>query len=226
MTIPILIDKQDTSELVRDQIAAILLVESQSQMALATAAGKDPELWRLRVFSERSNPWADFIDAPDNGTEDAAPIVNVAFDNETFDGAASNVVERQKAVATFNVDVYGYGKSASQTVGHVVGDAKAAFEAQRGMRLVRNILMAGEHTYLGMRGVVWRRFPQSITAFQPKVDKRPVQNIVAMRLGLEVQFNEFSPQVTGETLELVSLRVNRDVESGELLMLADFPIEE
>src|SRR3954470_11247609 len=100
-----LIDRADNSERVRDQIAAILLVEQQNQQALATLAGKDPEQWRLRIFSERSNPWEVFRDQ-DAEDFDTAPIVNVTFDNSTFDMASSNIVERQKATGTFNVDCY------------------------------------------------------------------------------------------------------------------------
>jgi hypothetical protein len=37
---------------------------------------------------------------------DEAPIVNVTFDNDAFDMGSSNIVERQKATGTFNVDCY------------------------------------------------------------------------------------------------------------------------
>ena len=50
MTLP-LIDKLDTFEIVRDEIAAILATEIASQEALA-AGEPDPTLWRLRVFLE------------------------------------------------------------------------------------------------------------------------------------------------------------------------------
>ena len=46
MTIQALIDKQDSFEIVRDKIGLILASESASQQALATAAAKDPDLWR------------------------------------------------------------------------------------------------------------------------------------------------------------------------------------
>ena len=56
-----LIDKQDNFEIVRDQIAAILVNEVASQMALATAEAKDPEDWNLQIFTERSNPWEKWL---------------------------------------------------------------------------------------------------------------------------------------------------------------------
>jgi hypothetical protein len=219
-----LIDKRDTFEIVRDELAAILKTESASQALLATAASRDPRDWMLRVYLERTNPWSDFLDLPE--TEEhpwfAPPIVNVWFDSTSFDGRASNVVERQKATAAYNVDCYGYAVSADDASGgHQAGDERAGIECQRAVRLVRNILMAGEYTYLGLRGVVWRRFIPSITAFQPSADGRPVQQVQAARLRVEVEFSEFSPQVEGEPLELVSTTVRR-AETGEIFLTAMF----
>lgn len=213
-----LIDKQDNFEVIRDQIAAILATEVANQMALATAGGKDPDDWKLRIFSERSNPWEQLL----NQQSDRSPIVNVWFDNSNFDPAASNISERQKTEGVFNIDCYGYGISSDEVGGgHNPGDKEAAFEVHKALRLVRNILMAAEYTYLGLRGVVWQRWPQSITVFQPQLDGRQMQQIVGARLAFRVVFNEFSPQVVPETLELVSVDVTR-TEDGEIVVEADY----
>jgi len=224
-----LIDRLDNVERVRDQIAAILLVEQANQQALATTAGKDPEQWRLRIFSERSNPWEVFRDIDDKDF-DPAPIVNVAFDNESFDMSTGNTVERQKVTATFNVDCYAQGISTDDPtgLGHSAGDENAAREVQRAARLVRSILMAGAYTYLGFPrnpgAVVWRRWVQSITIFQPRLGDQPIEHVLAARVALQVEFNEFSPQVEGQLLELVSASVTR-ADTGELVLLtADYPI--
>lgn len=109
MTIASLIDKQDTVEIIRDQIAAILALETTAQQALATAAAKDPDLWKLRIYQERANPWENLP----SKTDDRSPVVNVWWDSSTFDMSASNIVERQKSSATINIDCYGYGISAT-----------------------------------------------------------------------------------------------------------------
>jgi len=213
-----LIDKTDGFEVVRDQIAAILAVEVANQQALAIAGGKDPDLWKLRIYSERSNPWEAFL----NDEADTSPVVNVWFENATYDGRASTVVERQKTEGTFNVDCYGLG--VAQDVGgggHIAGDQDAALAAQRALRLVRNILMAGEYTYLGARGLVWQRWPASATVFQPAIDALQVQQVVGARLALSVTFNEFAPQVPAETLELISAQVFR-AEDGAVLIDAAY----
>jgi hypothetical protein len=213
-----LIDKSDNFEIIRDQIAAILATESANQMQLAIDAGKEPNDYKLRVYTERSNPWESLL----NEQEDRAPIVNVWFDNSNFNARASNALERQKSETVFNIDCYGYGMSQDvDSGGHIAGDEEAARESQRAIRLVRNIMMAAEYTYLGLRGLVGSRWPQSITTFQPQLDARQMQQIVASRIALRVEFNEFSPQVPAETLELVSATVSR-AEDGEIVINADY----
>lgn len=219
MTIATLIDKQDTAEIVRDQIAALLALESVAQVALATAAAKpDPNLWKLRVFQERANPWEEFP----SKTSDDSPIVNVWWDTSTFEAQASNISERQKSSTIINIDCYGYGKSANVVAGgHSCGDQSAAEAVQRAVRLVRNILMAAEYTYLGLRGTVWRRWVDSITVFQPQQDNQNAHHIVGARLAFRVEFNEYSPQVVPETLDLLTVDVIR-TEDSQVVVEADY----
>lgn len=223
-----LVDRPDTFEIVRDQIAAILLLEQQGQQDLATAAGKDPELWKLRIFTERSNPWSEWPDAEDPAEAvnfDTSPIVNVSFDNDTFDKARGNPVSQQQADGVFNVDVYGYGISADDGAsGHIPGDQAAALEAARGARLVRSILLSAQYINLGLRGLVANRWVGSRTSIQPAhSDRRPVQHVMAVRLALQVSYLEFAPQWDGVPLELVSIAFKR-AETGEIFIAADFPI--
>lgn len=207
-----LIDKQDTFELVRDKIAQILADETASQQAFATTAGRDSNEWAFRVYRERSNPWEMFLD-PDG---DVSPVVNVWFDTENFDKSSSNIVERHKAEAAYNIDIYGHAISSSDGAGHKPGDREAALVAQRTLRLVRNILAAGPYTYLGMRGTVWHRWISSISTFQPQLDGQTVQKVLGVRLILIVAFNEFSPQLTPETLETVSAGIIQ-AEDGRVI---------
>jgi hypothetical protein len=211
-----LIDKTDNVELVRDQVAAILKLELAHQQTLAP-----PGVLMPRVFVERSRPWGEFLSAPAS----AAPIVNVWLDNANYDGSASNTVERQRADTIINVDCYGYGASVDDgnpAGGHTPGDLTAALESQRAVRLARNVLMSSHYTYLGMRGVVGKRWPQSLTFFQPQLDDRAAQCVHGARLALMVQCNEFSPQYEGEVLELISLEVKR-TETGEILFEGEYP---
>jgi hypothetical protein len=214
-----LIDKVDTSELIRDKIADILVTESASQVAIATLEGKpDPSLWALRVYVERANPFEEFLNDPENVT----PVVNVWFDSASFDMARGNVVERQMADGVFNVDCYGYAASRETVDGHAPGDRDAAIESQRAARLARNILMAAVYTYLGLRGLVGRRWVASIKAFQPAFDSPHVSHVVGVRVSLAVVYNELAPQVTGEIMELVQLTTKR-AEDGAVILVAEYP---
>ncbi len=215
-----LIDKEDNAEIVRDQIAAILVTEIANQQLLATAAGKDPRLFDLRIFTERSNPWSEWQDAPADEL-DVPPIVNVSFQNSNADRSASNSVKRQAITATYNLDCLAYGISRATAGGHQAGDEMAAIDALRGIRLVRNILMSGQYTYLDMRGVVWTRWVANITAFQPEFEDRAVQNVQAVRMAFEVKMNEFSPQVIGQGIETIGVTVKR-AETGEIYIKARY----
>lgn len=209
-----LIDKQDNFEIIRDQIAAILAVEVSNQMTLAPVAAD----YKLRVYIERALPWEAFLNDP----VDLSPIVNVWFDTINFDKNKSNIVERQAGTATYNIDCYGYAEAADDGgAGFIAGDQGAALEAHRAIRLVRNILMAGENTYLQARGLVWQRWIRDITVYQPQITDRAVQRIHAGRIALDVIFNEFSPQITPETLELLTVQVKRQ-EDGQVIINADY----
>lgn len=210
-----LIDKKDGFEIVRDQIAAILRVEVENQKALAEASGKDPGLWDLRIFSERSNPFEEIREG------ESTPLVNVWYSSSEFDYASSGVVDRQAASGVFNIDVYGTGTSQETEEGHSPGDMLAAETTHRAVRLVRNILMSGRYTYLGLRGLVGRRSVQNITIFQPEATDDMAQQIVGARLSFRVVFNESSPQVEPVILEGLLVKVKR-AENGEILINLEY----
>lgn len=211
-----LIDKQDNFEAVRDQIGLILAEESANQQLLATGEGKDPNLWKLRVYVERSNPWETWL----NGNTDRSPIINVWFDNATTLERGSDVIKTQQKEVVYNIDCYGLGVSGGDVAGQLLGDKEAALNSHRGTRLCRNILMAAHYTYLGLRGIVGRRMTRSITAFQPEINGRAVQNVLATRIQLGVLLIEASPQATGEPIEYLSIELKR-AEDGQILAGVD-----
>ena len=198
-TVPF-IDKQDVFEIIRDKIAIILAVETASQQALATAAGKDSSLWKFRVFSERINPWEAFTE------EDKSPIVNIWYSNSTYDMAESNVSTRQKATSRYNIDIYAYAESKETAEGHSSGDELAAKLAQHTAKLVRNILIHDNYRYLDMRGTVWRRWPASITMFQPTSGEQAIQRVVGARFELDVEHNETIELASEQTIELINVK--------------------
>ena len=207
-----LIDKRDSFEIILDQLCGILLVESARQFELAQAAGKDPKLWDMLVYQERSNPFEEFLHA--TGASTPAPIVNVWYDTSSYQKAGSDVVRKQRAESTYNIDVIGGGVAHDQQHGHAPGDKAAVQAVHRTLRLCRNIVMAAEYTYLALpRTFVAGRWPDSLQKFQPTTgDNRPIMNVVGARLTLTVTHNEYAPQIEGDDLDLISVTVEDDGE--------------
>src|SRR5690554_937956 len=220
MTIDALIELPKRFELVRDRIVEILASETASQQALAVASNLDPEPYRIRVFSERSNPWGEWTNASDDEDEiDPAPIVNVAFNSSNADGSRGDVVKRQTFEGTFHIDCYGLGIAEQTASGFIPADEMANKEAQRAAALVQSILMAGIYTYLGFpRGagqIVGKRWIQSITSYEQRQDERSVQSVGAVRIAFVVTFEETHPQVNGPLCEGVDVSLVRG-ETGQI----------
>jgi hypothetical protein len=210
-----LIDKQDNYEIVRDKVAQILADEIANQQTLAGNAGKDPALWTFTVYTERSNP---FILARENagGVTGENEIVNVWLDNSNFiDG---NPVNRKQPTTAINIDCISVKSSTDNPAGGITqsADERASLDAERIGRLVRNILMADEYTYLDLRKTVANRWISRMQKFQPDRDDRPVENAMGFRVVLEVSHLEYSPQATPEDLELIITDIKRG-ETGEVL---------
>lgn len=223
MTIASLIDKTDNLELVRGAVATILAAETVSQQALATAASEDPRLWTWRVYEERDRPWSAFLAAAQAGTAqlDVPPIVNVSIDSATVDRSASDPVKHQVYDARILVDCYGFGLSeADGGGGHVPGDKRAREEAQRVARLVRNVLMAGDYTYLGLRGVVSRRMVSTIQAHSA-ADPSSGMNVATVQLVLDVRLAETTLQVEAVNIAGIDVDVER-LSDGEVLASASW----
>jgi len=195
------------------------VAEIANQQTLATAAGRDADLWKIRFYLERSNAWEQFVNIEE--ITDFSPICNIWFENATYDMSQGNTVKRQTSESLFNFDCYAVGRSAADGTGHLAGDKEAALNAHRAARLVRNIIMAGENAYLGLQGTVGRRWPQNLTVLQPEMEGRSVQHIICARFTLRVHHNEVSPQYSGEIMEQINTTIKR-ASDGQILVNMEF----
>lgn len=184
---------------------------------IITVTTHDPLRWKLRVYTGKSDPLAAWIDAPDNDTVDATPIVNVWFERQSFPKGKGNTFSRQQGPAIFHIDAYGYGKAAETAAGHTPGDEKAEDQADWACTLNRNFIMAAAYNWLDMMGYVASRWPTDVQFFQPQRDGRWVQHVAAYRLTLEVEFNEFAPQVEGNPCEGITTTIYKEAD-GEVLL--------
>ena len=91
----------------------------------------------------------------------------------------------------------------------------------RAIRLIRNTLMSALNIKLQLPTIVWDRWPQAITVFQPEIDAQNVQRIWGARIALLVKFNEFSPLAVGDVIEEIGITVKRK-ETGEIYFEAEF----
>lgn len=218
-TLPTLITKQDNFEIVRDQIALLIFDNAAAQFGLS---GSDP-LFKMRVFTEATNPWEQFLNMNPQ-TADLSPVVNVWYDSGTFDESKSDTVKRQHHDGIFNIDVYGAGISAEDGTGQDPGDRQAALTAQRGIRFVRNFLMASDNVVLQLPGLVWFRWPQSINLLQPELDNIAGVQIHAGQLSMRVGFNEFAPQ-GDESILLEEISVDINVGQNGMLFPAGVELD-
>lgn len=206
-----LIDKQDNYEIIRDQVAQILADEVVNQKSLATAAGKDPAQWDFLVFTERTNPF-ELAESILGKIEGDAEFANVWLDN--LDISEGDTVNRQMPTTTIQIDCVSSKAALDNAAGGIAttADERASLDAERIGRLVRNILMSANYTYLDLRGIVGKRWISRMTKLQPDRDDQPVQASMAFRATLQVVNNEFTPQITpGELDEIVV-----DIRRGEL----------
>jgi len=217
-----LIVGKDNTEVVLNQIAAILTLESTGQQALARVSPTaDVNDYILRVFLERAAPWGAFDDSPNASRLTNTPVINVTFASSSYDMSRSMSVGQQMCIGIFNIDCYAYQCATRASDGSwTPGDENASAEALRAARMCRNILMAGIYTYLGMQGIVARRYVQGFTLFQPAQDYHAVVNITAARLALQVEYLECAPQVQGVPLQSLALQVTR-ASDGQLIAESD-----
>ena len=205
-----LITAPDAFEVVRDQIAAILEAESTYQQGLAANANLNPNDWELKVYTERTNPFEEWLNVNNPDLEDNAPIVNVWWENTNFSESKGSTTECQQGDVSYNIDIYGRGVASDvDGGGHQAGDQLAIFNSQRGVRLVRNILMAAHNERLQLPGVVGKRWPTTVTTFQPQIDDNNTIQIQGSRIVLMVQMVENAPQIVGQAMEQINVQVNR-----------------
>jgi len=210
----VLIDKQDNNEIIRDQIAAILELEKNNQVSLANAAGKNIEDFDFDVYSEKSRPW-EILTSEDGDEIGQMPLVNVCFDNDTFDNVNSDQTQRQRAKGTFYIDCYAHKNRTKLEK----GDSLTSKESDRIARLVRNIIMSAEYFQLALgnrelgngKNIVWRRNITKREKIMP-VDREGqyFESVIATRLTLIVEYDEFSPQIQLVNLELLYLTCKKD----------------
>ncbi len=213
MALP-LIDKLDSFELVRDQIAGILVAEVANQRTLATAALKDPLDYTLNVYLERDFPVDRWLNSGVTDDISTAPIVSVWMEQSSINmRKTSNANNEQSFDVVYNLDVMARGFSSDVGAGgYSPADRAARIKCHSAVRLVRNILAHPNNSRLGLPSIV-HSFPQ-FENFElgpaPLDTTEPNISIWNCRCRFRVPMQETTLLAAEVPLELIRIDVSDD----------------
>lgn len=210
------------AHVVCDAVAAILSLEEENQRRLAVEANQDPEPLRVRVYRDMSAPISDWVNT--DADIDLAPIVNVRIERE--DTVGGNVIEQQRCTVRVAIECFAVGVSTAGSTGFSHAEEASLASIRSVSAFVRKVVMAGENTYLGLRGVVTKRWIESLSYIPIDHDQTPsAQHVRACKILLSVDTYEVSPQI--ESVPLASIRVRLVKNSdGQVLASSVFLAEE
>lgn len=220
-----LINKVDSFEMVRDQIAGILVTELANQQALAPGEGQDPLDYTLSVYVERDMPVEQWADAGTVINAATAPIVSVWVDSSTRnDGATATTSGTQIFDVTYNLDVTARGVSSNVVAGgYLPADEDARKRCHAATRLVRNILSALPNRQLLLPAIVWAfpTFENLEFGPAPLDDAEPNISAWNCRMRFRVTMTELSPELAiTETLDLIRIDVS---DHGGVILSTEIP---
>lgn len=207
MLVNTLLKNQDNAELIRDRIVLILASELANQYALALAYTPEPEEdfnaedYKITVYMESLRP----MDQMD------LPAVNVQLLASNKDERPGSTVGNQKNKIHFAIDCTARGK-----MDGAADDADATVRCWFVSRLVRSILMAGEDTYLGLRGIVQKREVISRTTGDLQNINESAAVISVCRILFDVDTYEGSPQAAYQSFEGMSFKV--ETADGRIIL--------
>ncbi len=214
--IPDLIDL-DTNpiQLVIDKIGEILVNESANQQALAIAGGKDPDLYKIRVFADRFNPF-------DNMKTDTTPLVSIKESDDSKELSVSGNHGKQQKLLTINIDCFGIGRAEETVSGHRPADLDASQDGRRAANLVNKILKADINSNLQLD----RKIVNSVNItgeqyFEPDFDSRQMGPVVAKRLSLQCKVTDTPMINNGVELLGVVVDIERG-DSGEIYTICEY----
>lgn len=222
-------------ERIRDMIVYILTTERDNQKALATAATLDPDLWDFKIVFEKSLPY--MIAKMDTDTEPDTSYVNVWFDSFNTNNGTGDGKRQYPYSYSYNIDIISSKRPEETATGYNESDLLTAYEVQRVSRLVHSILLSGPYTCLNMKRVVMSRKIASIQTFQPDLSDRPAERVLGVRIKLEVNAHEFTPQYilipeetgvaapgySGETVDSIGLTCTDD--EGNTLFITEYDVK-
>jgi hypothetical protein len=209
--INVLIENPDNIERIRDQISAILKIETASQYKMAQEAAKqDAADYRIGIWQEKSRPWQINEDAE---KKNPFPLVNVSLMGFHADGSGGPAIGQKKYTGEIYLDCYASGEFTLEQS----DETDSAKKAWKVGRIIRNIISSEQYSYLGLRGIVRDiRIAEGKTGDPRNNNENSAQSVTICRLVLSVNYYEDTPQV--ETTELREYKFVTTSPDGEVLI--------
>jgi hypothetical protein len=205
--ITVLLNTPDNIEKIRDNITAILKLECLSQYEKAVNQNvSDAQDYNINIYLERERPWQLTEDGEGNSP---FPLVNVRLLGYRREGEPGDTVNRKKYIGEFAIDCYAKGQPDNPDY---FDDTDAALRACKLGRIIRNILMSGYYTYMGMRDIVRRREITEAAIGSPtnisgNIDDSAI-SVTIFRILMSVYFFEDSPQSQGVEFQGISFKAS------------------
>lgn len=207
-----LLNTNNSFEVVRDAVAAILLVELNQQLALAIAAPDPTYEALLRSFYDQQDDMVTdelnlFVERFVRFDVTELNNINIYWDRSLL-GKGSQI-KNQKSNTKIMIDVNVLHKG---TVNER-GDKLASLVLQKMLGVIRSIIMHGNYITLGfVRPFIERRWIEDMNSFRPQENENRVNidNMVTGNLTLSVEFNEKNLGITPEELEENYSRIDAD----------------
>lgn len=220
------------AELVRDQIALIILTELPAQEAIAidlaatqpeTLAGKQAQLdIDNKIYDIINNI---FTEKGTHFQNDQMPGLNIYFGRSDYSATEGDNVNTQVSNSNFTLEVHLQYKHKQAGVEPIeYGDEKSARVVARILGLLRGILMSGQYITLGdeFSGIVEKRRVTSLDVFQPDSQEDDAKQGLVGILNLDVKFRETGPQLMGETLTAARTSITiklRTADDGKVIII-------
>ena len=197
------------SELVRDQIALIIITELPKQKAIAVdlAANQPATLQGIQAQTDLDNGVYDiinniFTEKGTQFTEKQLPGINIVYGNSGYSATEGDNINQQVSNSNYAIGVHFEG--IHEQTGDVIkkGDEKAARVTARTLGLLRGILMSGQYKTLGdeFKGIIWKRRVTSLDVLQPDYQEINGRHGIVGLLNMEVKFSEIGPAIDGVQL--------------------------
>jgi hypothetical protein len=210
-----LLSELDNIEIIRNQTAAILKIETENQYSLALESGApDKRDYKIPVYVEKARPWDITGETADQAP---FPLINILLTDIKQEAHPGSAVNEKKYTGTFFIDCYGCGNiSIDNEIDISDHDSLGTIRAWKTARIARRILMSSYYTYLGLRGVVKKREIIQIATGAPQNMPESAVSVTTCRISFVVEYFEKSPQAEGVPFEGILFKSLSD--TGEILI--------